>query len=216
MKYTTLFFDLDDTLYKNEDGLWHEIKNRMSKYMIEKLGLSPDEVARLREYYYHTYGTTLRGLQHDYQIDADEYLRYVHNIPLEKYLKPNRKLKEMIRSLPQTKWVFTNADSEHANRVLQVLELDDLFDGIIDVKRMNFYCKPELQVYQTALSIAGDPKAQQCVMFDDSIKNLEPANELGFTTVLVGESQPKGNDIQYQIPDLLSLPKVMPELWQNL
>ncbi len=31
----------------------------------------------------HTYGTTLKGLQIHNKVDTDEYLAYVHNVPLE-------------------------------------------------------------------------------------------------------------------------------------
>ena len=48
MKYSTLFIDLDDTLYINEDGLWAAIKERMSQYMIEKLDI-PAETKSVEE-----------------------------------------------------------------------------------------------------------------------------------------------------------------------
>ena len=41
---TTLFFDLDDTLYPSASGLWEAIRQRMTTYMEERLGFSADEV----------------------------------------------------------------------------------------------------------------------------------------------------------------------------
>ncbi len=70
MTYSTLFFDLDDTLYPANSGLWLEIRSRMEQYMHERLGLPEDKIPELRQIYLEKYGTTLRGLQHEFQIDA--------------------------------------------------------------------------------------------------------------------------------------------------
>ena len=40
----TLLFDLDDTLYAAECGLWPAIGQRITQYMIERLGLPPASV----------------------------------------------------------------------------------------------------------------------------------------------------------------------------
>ena len=46
--------------------------------------LPVEEVDILRRNYFEQYGTTLRGLQIHHQVDTDEYLAYVHDLPLEK------------------------------------------------------------------------------------------------------------------------------------
>src|SRR6266545_4491981 len=63
MRFTTLFIDLDDTLYPSSTGLWHAIKERMNLFMRERLYIPEAEIPSLREQYFNTYGTTLRGLQ---------------------------------------------------------------------------------------------------------------------------------------------------------
>ena len=107
MPFTTLFFDLDDTLYPNSAGLWAAIRERMSLYMIERLKLPAEEVPGLRRFYYETYGTTLRGLQKHYHIDAEDYLAFVHDLPLETYLEPDAEARPILLSLPQERWIFT-------------------------------------------------------------------------------------------------------------
>ncbi len=62
MRFSTIFFDLDDTLYPSSSGLWKAIKERMNIYMRDMLHIPEDEVPALREQYYKMYGTTLRGL----------------------------------------------------------------------------------------------------------------------------------------------------------
>ncbi len=189
MRFRTLFIDLDDTLYPKESGLWGAIRQRMTDYMRDQLGFPPEVIQALRQHYFDTYGTTLRGLQIHYQVDPDRYLAYVHDLPLEKFIAPNPQLHALLDSLPQAKWIFTNADANHARRVLARLGLDDCFTGIIDVHALGYLCKPNREAYLRAMQLAGTDRAEECVLFDDSIRNLLPARELGMMTVLVSSSE---------------------------
>ena len=117
MRFTTLFFDLDDTLYPSSTGLWLAIKDRMNLYMIERLGLPESDVPFLREQYFKMYGTTLRGLEERHKVDKQDFLAYVHDLPLTEYLCPNPVIRDVIASLPTRNFIFTNADASHARRV---------------------------------------------------------------------------------------------------
>ncbi len=214
MVYTTLFFDLDDTLYPNTSGLWPAIKDRMSQFMYERLGLPWEEIPALRRKYYETYGTTLRGLQTHYGVNADDYLAYVHDLPLEKFIHPDPEIRNLLLSLPQPKWIFTNADFYHAHRVLSRLNLLDCFKGIVDVRAVLFACKPEREAFERALELSGRPDPKNCVFLDDSAHNLSGAVELGFFTILVGTGNPDPS-ASLSIKSLLDLPMAMPELWDG-
>jgi len=211
MLFRTIFFDLDDTLYPPNSGLWNAIRDRMVRYMIERLNISPELVPELRKSYFETYGTTLKGLQIHYQINTDEFLAYVHDLPLHEYLKPDPELRKIILSLPQNKWIFTNADDAHARRVINQLELTDCFYGIIDIKATEFICKPELRAYQMALSLTGEDNPSKCVLIEDSPRNIRPARELGFYTILLGKEN--DNIAHLTLDSLHELPHALPELW---
>jgi pyrimidine 5'-nucleotidase len=214
MEFSVLFFDLDDTLYSRTNGLWEAIRGRMTDFMQERLGFPPDEIPDLRRNYFEQYGTTLRGLQINHSVDSDEYLAYVHDLPLEEFISPNPNLHNLLFSLPQQKWIFTNADEDHAKRVLGALGLTDCFTGIIDVRALGFLCKPEKKAYQHALSLANGANPGHSVFLDDSPRNLEPAHQIGFTTVLVGTS--KSHPVaDYSVDNLIDLPEVFPQLWPN-
>jgi putative hydrolase of the HAD superfamily len=210
-----LFFDLDDTLYPPESGLWPAIQERMGFFMQERLHLSPQDGLALRRKYYETYGTTLRGLQAHHQVDADDFLTYVHDLPIEKFLQPAPRLREILAGLPLPRWVFTNASAGHAIRVLDVLGLGDCFQGVIDIFALQFACKPEVEAYRRALEIAGVAHPSNTILFEDSLRNLVPARQLGFTTVLVGPNGKPDSTVNYTLPSLLALPDVMPELWER-
>lgn len=213
MAHSVLFFDLDDTLYPSESGLWPAIQERMGFFMEERLGLSPEGIPALRRRYYETYGTTLRGLQTYHQVDADDFLTYVHDLPVEQYLQPSPRLREILLSLPQSRWIFTNASAGHAHRVLEVLGVRDCFAGVIDIFALQFACKPEAEAYRRALTIAGEADPRRAVLFEDSLRNIVPARKLGFTTVLVGPNGSPEKAADYTLPSLLELPMTMPGLF---
>ena len=214
MYFKSLYFDLDDTLYPASSGLWDAIRDRMNTYMQKFIDLPIADIASIRQGYLEKYGTTLRGLQAHYDVDVDEYLAYVHDLPLEKYILPDPNLHALLLSLPQRRWIFTNSDHNHASRVLTILGLAGCFDGIIDIRAVDFACKPDKIAYQKALDIAGDEDPAQCAIFDDSVRNLAPAREIGFYTILVGKngSEPVVDRV---IPNIHELKDCMPELWDN-
>ena len=214
MSIEPLFFDLDGTLYPNDNGLWEIIGSRMNQFMVERIGIPEDSVSNLRSEYFLKYGTTLRGLQIHHQVNADEYLKFVHDLPLEDYLQPQPALRELLQRLPPNRWIFTNADKDHAYRVISTLGLLDCFEGIIDIRTIDFICKPNPEAYQKAIAIAGSPNEKKCIMIDDSTRNLITAKEKGLTTVLVGESGELNSSIDYVISNLSALQQKIPELWE--
>ena len=184
-KLRALLIDLDDTLYPHDSGVWEMIRTRMQQYMLEEMKFSPDEVPALRERLWRQYGTTLRGLQTEYEVDTEAYLAYVHDVPIETCLSPDPNLVRMLENLLQRKFIFTNAHKAHALRIMDHLGVTDLFDGIIDVQTMAPYCKPHPQAFQTALTLTGTPP-EACLLVDDSPDNLAAAQALGMATISIG------------------------------
>ena len=190
MRFTTLFFDLDDTLYPSSSGLWHAIKDRMNLYMLERLGVPEKDVPVLREQYFKMYGTTLRGLQERHNVDKEDFLAFVHDLPLKDYLTPNPTLREVIASLPTRNFIFTNADISHARRVLAALQLDDLFETVVDVNAVAPYCKPMPESFAIAMDLADEPDPHKCVMIDDLPRTTRAALEVGMASLLYGHDGP--------------------------
>ena len=209
MSISTLFFDLDGTIYPNENGIWDAISDRMEIFMHDKLNLPKENIPTIRKNYYRTYGTTLKGLQENYSIDQYEYLQFVHDIPIDKFLKPDKNLRDLLESISATKWIFTNSDHAHSERVLNRLNIRDLFDGIIDVTLMDFTNKPDPLAYSYAVKIAGNPSPLNCVFFEDNLRNLLPAKELGMKTVLVGNTS---FEADFSIPTIYEVKNIIDKI----
>jgi pyrimidine 5'-nucleotidase len=208
MPFTTLFFDLDDTLYPPSTGLWEAIGGRISLYMTERMGFPPDQVISIREKYFRQFGTTLRGLQANHAVDMDEYLAFVHDVPLVRYIHPDPEVRAAIAGIPARKFICTNADENHARRVLEAVDLQGLFEGIIDVHAMAPFCKPMPEAFELALKAAGNPERTTCVLLDDQKRITRAAHSLGMYTILVGTASP-GEDADAALLHLTELPGLL-------
>lgn len=186
MHLTTIFFDLDDTLYPASSGLWHTLKSRMNDYMRDHLGFPEADIPAIRERYFMQYGTTLRGLQANHAVDTAHYLAYVHNVQLESFLKPDPVQRAVIAGLKTRNLIFTNADASHAGRVLAALNLDDLFEIVIDVNAVEPYCKPMPEAFSIAMRAAGVSDPAECAMIDDLPRTTRTARQLGMFSLLYG------------------------------
>jgi putative hydrolase of the HAD superfamily len=211
MHFTTFFFDLDETIYPHSAGLWEVIGGRITRYMIERVGIPQDKVMELRDKYFLEYGTTLRGLQANHSIDMKDYLAFVHDVPLEKYISPNPALPVIIEAIPARKYIFTNADANHANRVLNYLGLRNLFAGIIDVHVIAPYCKPMPEAFTLALKFAGNPQPKDCVLLDDQGRVTRAAKSVGMYTILVGKETP-GQDADASLMDITGIDVLLEKL----
>ena len=205
MHYSTFFFDLDETLYPHNSGVWEAIAGRMTRYLTEQMGFPPEQVVAIREKYFREYGTTLRGLQANHQVDMDDYLAFVHDVPISRYLHPNPELRAAIQGIPAKKFIFTNADTNHARHVLEAIGLQGLFDGIIDVHTIAPFCKPMPEAFELALKAAGSPDPHACVLLDDQRRITREAHRLGMYAILVGEDSP-GDDADAALLELTDLP----------
>ena len=189
----TILFDLDDTLYPRTAGIMDELRVLILEYIRTRFGLSTEEAEELRRHYFLNYGTTMRGLQLNHDIDPDDFLDFVHDIPLHKYLQPNPLLDRALEAIPQDKVVFTNASREHAERVLNLLGIRHHFSQIVDVRDMNYESKPQPGAYQRICDLLG-VRPEECLLVEDNIRNLLPARSLGMRTLLVQDGIEGGDD----------------------
>jgi putative hydrolase of the HAD superfamily len=184
----TLLFDLDDTLYPRDSGVWEAIRERINAFISGGLSLPGEEAHELRSRYLKRYGATLNGLMANHDIDPLDYLRFVHDVPIEKLISPDPVLREMLVHLPQKKVIFTNSYAGHAHRILTRLGVRDLFPVIIDIIALEFHNKPDPVAYPMALRLSGDIDPRGSLLIDDRAVNLSPGADLGMRTVLVGDS----------------------------
>jgi putative hydrolase of the HAD superfamily len=199
-------FDLDDTIYLPNSGIWDLIGERIFTFMRQYLPDVPDEgIEPLRDRLLKQYGTTLRGLHEERGIDVQAYLDYVHDLDLSAVLKPDAELRRFLSSFPQKKYIFTNASQGHAENVLAQMDLADLFTGITDVSAVQPYCKPMPEAFKLMLQHFDITDPSTCLYADDNLPNLATAKVLGMVPLYVGRKQGHGYTQVERLADLEAL-----------
>ena len=176
-------FDLDNTLYPRECRLFDQIDKLITAYVSDVTGLEHAPARMLQKEFFREYGTTLRGLMATRDVDPHHYLSKVHAIDYTP-VDPDPALMSAIRNLPGQKLIFTNADTAHAEAVIDRLGGSDIFDGIFDVVDAEFEPKPHRGPYDKFLR-DHDVDPTSAAMFEDMEKNLVTAHEVGMRTVHV-------------------------------
>ena len=129
---TAWVFDLDNTLYPPDCGIWRKIDERITLFLIDLFGLDGQSARALHQHYYLQHGTTLRGLIEDNIDEAERFLEFVHDID-RSALKPNPVLAREVARLPGRKLIFTNGSRDHAMLTARQLGLEGLFEDAFDI-----------------------------------------------------------------------------------
>jgi putative hydrolase of the HAD superfamily len=194
-----VLFDLDNTLYPPACGLLAHLDDRINEFVSERLGLTLEDTRALRRRYIQEYGTTLHGLQAEQGIPPDEYLSVVHDaVELDRFLTRDEELLAALAAIEIDKVVFTNAPREYARRVIECLGLDEHFRVVIDLEFHGYNGKPFREAYERVTAHLG-VRPEECVLVEDTLRNLRVAKEIGMTTILVGASADRPDYVDYVV-----------------
>src|ERR1700731_964277 len=182
----TWIFDLDNTLYPASCRLFDQIHARMTGFIAERLGLSPEDALIVQKCYFREHGTTMRGLMTVNRIDPEDFLAYVHQIDLA-CVPPDPVLVEALTRLPGRKIVHTNGSQRHAERLLDHLGIAGSFCGVVDIAAAGYDPKPAPAGYPEMLP-RHEVGPGTALMVEDMARNLVPAAALGMTTAWVRNS----------------------------
>ena len=182
-KIDTWIFDLDNTLYSADSGIFQQVHDLMGKFVSKHLNVEIKKANEIQRKYYKQHGTTLRGMMDNHGVDPEYFLKEVHKLDYS-IVDSNKKLNEELKKLKGRKIVYTNANLQHALDVLDRIELSNFFDNIFDIKMAKYIPKPELQPYEQIIKDF-NLNPSRSAMFDDIAKNLVPAKKVGFTSIWI-------------------------------
>ncbi|KFY25634.1 hypothetical protein V493_04542 [Pseudogymnoascus sp. VKM F-4281 (FW-2241)] len=218
------FFDIDNCLYSKNKNVHDHMSELIDDYFMKHLSLEHSEAYKLHQEYYTTYGLALEGLVRNHKIDPLEYNEKVDDaLPLEEILSPDPQLRKFIQRIDTTKvklWLFTNAYVNHGRRVVKILGVDDLFEGLTycDYAGRPLICKPAEEMFHKAMREAGISDMDRCYFVDDSALNCREAQRLGWKTVHLVEpsvTSPPQQVCKYQVANLEELRGIFPQFFKE-
>nr|PNR53188.1 hypothetical protein PHYPA_009563 [Physcomitrium patens] len=209
---------ITESHYPISSGLAEACRLNIEAYMVKKLCIAPAIVTALCGALYRNYGTTMAGLWAEgYYFDHDDYHEYVHGrLPWH--------------NLHPYPFIFTNADKIHADKVLNLLGLEDIFEGFLCFESFNCHsaiskdrqvcqdadddvdvkldtsvlivCKPAIACFQEAIQLMQlDPS--KTLFFDDSARNILGGKRLNCRRI---------HNLKESIPEIWSQPRFIEPL----
>jgi len=220
------FFDIDNCLYSRSKRVHDMMRVLIDKYFMDNLQLDYSEAVKLHESYYKAYGLAIEGLVKHHKIDPLDYNCKVDDaLPLEKALHPDPELRRLITEIDKSKvrlWLFTNAYITHGKRVVKLLGVDDLFEGITycNYDAETLICKPKVEMFEKAMREAGVTDKEKCYFVDDSGINCRAAVEFGWSKTVQklepGDPEPPEANARFHIRSLEELSILFPELFKRM
>ncbi|WFD04473.1 hypothetical protein MOBT1_003183 [Malassezia obtusa] len=220
-----LWLDIDNTLYSQVETRIPELMADRIRDYFRGLGLSEKDAEELHTHYYKEYGLAIRGLVKHHTIDPMDYDEKCDgSLPLEQVLRPDAALRALLERIDRRRmrvYALTNAYKTHAQRVLKLLELDTLVQGVVycDYNLQDFSCKPEATFYRAAEAAVHTPPGMPTYFVDDSMSNILAARALGWEWCVFFDelhptdaphTQPNG---VVRVSSLLQLPRVWPRVF---
>jgi len=201
------------------------MKELINKFFRERLQLNPKDAETLHETYYKTYGLAIEGLVLYHKIDPLEYNSVVDDaLPLDQVLHSDLGLRKLISDMDRTKvrlWLFTNAYVTHAKRVVKLLGIEDLFDGITycDYAQEKLICKPQIAMFEKAMKEASITDRSNCYFVDDTTVNCRAAISYGWGNTVQklepGDPEPPVPAAKHNIRNLEELRTLYPEFFKQ-
>ena len=180
-------FDLDDTLHDASGAAMGQLSRAMGEYIVRELGVTPEESDALRRRYWQRYGATLLGLVRHHGVKAAHFLHQTHLLPgLEARISSHAPDLVALARLRGRKFILTNAPAAYAARVLGVLGIERLFDGILSIEDMRMFGhlrpKPDARMLRRLAAQLGVSPAR-CVLVEDTLVHQKAARRVGMGTV---------------------------------
>ncbi len=207
----TWLFDYDLTLYGVEERcVIQSLDDRISLSVQNAVGGDLENAHRIRKEYLAEFGTTLAGLQAMHGVKPDDFFDFIHQPEFLIYPKASPEKRALLQSLPGRHFVFTNGRHDWSEAGMDHMGIRDCFEGVFDLKLMDWIGKPHESAYEKMVQFLGERDAlpenpKEIILLEDSLRNLEPAHKMGWTTVWVNPDGETPDWVDLHIPHLLNL-----------
>jgi putative hydrolase of the HAD superfamily len=120
-------------------------------------------------------------------VDAAHFLHDTHLLPgLEDRVHGHAADLHALARLRGRKYILTNAPAAYTTRVLGVLGINELFDGVVCIEDMHMFGhlrpKPDARMLRRLAARLKVPAAR-CVLVEDTLEHQKSARRVGMQTV---------------------------------
>ena len=162
-----ILFDLDNTLYSAKYGLEDNVWKRVLEFTADYLNISVDKTIEERKKSMQQYGTTIEWLINEKGFtNLDAFYSAVYPENEADLLPENFELRYFLESISIPKAILTNSVREHTDRILNKLNVSDLFTHIFDIRFNNFCGKPKPKAFYESLKVL-NTKPETTLFIDD-------------------------------------------------
>ena len=177
--------DVDFTLYPKGTGPFALVSERIEDYVMSVLGISREQTRLLRKEYISDFGSTLGGMMHHHKVNPFDFIRHVHDVPVESLLEKDVRLQEALSRVSLPMVAFSNGSRPYVERILGALGIGEFFQEIFSIEDMDFIPKPLPGPFEKVLMRYGYSPFE-LILVDDRADNIETAASLGMHGILVG------------------------------
>jgi putative hydrolase of the HAD superfamily len=211
-------FDYDLTLYGEEERfVLNSLDHRIAEFVQKTVGGTFESATEIRKDYLHRFGTTLSGLMAMNGTAPDDFFDFIHEPEYLVYPKVSPEKFALLKSLTGHRFVFTNGRGDWSRAGMARMEIAPAIEDVFDLKLMDWEGKPHASAYEKIENwlvargvLEKDAKDKsQIVLLEDSLRNLEPAHERGWTTILVNPNVQAPDWVDFHIPHLLNLKELL-------
>lgn len=197
-------FDADQTLYAKSTGFESQhIVGRIYELVLDTMLKNGEratygDAVEAAHRYYNQYHSSYVGLMKEYGLTMKDIVDFVyHNGGLNYSYLPNcattRQHLETLRHRYNMRLaVLTNGTDLHGHSVIKAMGLEGLFGAVLGFNHNGYKPKPDHSTFRYALDEMNVANPQHVAIFEDALKNLKAATEMGFGyRVYIGEDEPE-------------------------
>ena len=202
-------FDLDNTLHDARARIFPSMHGQINAYLRRRFGVDEAGADAMREGFWRTYGTTLKGLMRHHGDHPKRFLAETHVFPeLADMVVHENALKHALLRLGGRKIVFSNAPRHYVEEVLRALGVARWFDAVYTIENTRYRPKPAFQGFRVLLR-AHDLDPHRCALIDDMPENLRAAKRLGMSTVWVSNEARRAPFADLRVNSVTELPRLV-------
>lgn len=195
-----ILFDFDETLGETERHMDPAYYPALAEILAEHITLPLDEVRRRNHEHYMAHGASIHGWAQELGLGMEWTLETFRRLAphltaaVMPHLAPNPAVIADLQDLQKrghTLAILTHGHRDYVLPLLEKLGLGAIFPPamVFDISATNGILKRTPESYRHVLTALDGQPYRKHFMLEDSIKNLPPAKQLGFTTILVGATK---------------------------